>query len=162
MKTVGIVRKVDDLGRVCLPKEARVMTGIDCGEPIEIFVDEGGAIVLRPYSPLGDREQKMITATVDYIRQYSPEYEVTAFLDTETPRGVIPILSELAAMVNVVRDRKMFTSTLGHRLWGAPIMVDSRVYCVIIIRNLGDDPISEGTVCLFRNSTDLLEKLLGI
>ena len=50
MKATGIVRKVDDLGRVVLPIELRRSLGIDEKDPIEIFVD-GEQIVLRKYEP---------------------------------------------------------------------------------------------------------------
>jgi transcriptional pleiotropic regulator of transition state genes len=50
LKSTGIVRKVDDLGRVVLPKELRNTLGIDQKDPIEIFVD-GDRIVLKKYEP---------------------------------------------------------------------------------------------------------------
>lgn len=48
MKATGIVRRIDDLGRVVIPKETRKMMGIKEGDPMEIFVDNG-AVVLKPY-----------------------------------------------------------------------------------------------------------------
>lgn len=50
MKATGIVRRIDDLGRICLPKEIRDHRGIMDGDPLEVFVDEDG-IYLRPYRP---------------------------------------------------------------------------------------------------------------
>lgn len=50
MKSTGIVRRVDELGRVVLPKELRRTLGIDNGDPMEIFMD-GDKIVLRKYVP---------------------------------------------------------------------------------------------------------------
>jgi len=50
MKATGIVRRIDDLGRVVLPKELRRTLGIAEGDPIEIFVD-GDKIVLKKYNP---------------------------------------------------------------------------------------------------------------
>jgi len=50
MKSTGIVRRVDDLGRVVIPKELRGTLGIDNGDPLEIFVN-GNQIVLRKYAP---------------------------------------------------------------------------------------------------------------
>lgn len=50
MKSTGIVRKVDELGRVVIPKELRRTLGIDNGDPMEIFMD-GDKIVLRKYEP---------------------------------------------------------------------------------------------------------------
>ena len=50
MKATGIVRKVDELGRVVLPIELRRTLNIDIKDPLEIFVD-GDGIVLKPYRP---------------------------------------------------------------------------------------------------------------
>ncbi len=50
MKATGIVRKVDELGRVVLPVELRRNLNIDIKDPLEIFVD-GDSIILKPYRP---------------------------------------------------------------------------------------------------------------
>jgi transcriptional pleiotropic regulator of transition state genes len=50
MKSTGIVRKVDELGRLCLPKETRTVMGINEGDPLEIYVD-GEKIILKKYTP---------------------------------------------------------------------------------------------------------------
>jgi len=50
MKSTGIVRKVDDLGRIVLPKELRKVLSIDERDPLEIFVD-GNYIMLQKYEP---------------------------------------------------------------------------------------------------------------
>ena len=49
MKATGIVRRIDDLGRVVVPKEIRRNLGIREGDPLEIFLDEQGGIVFKPY-----------------------------------------------------------------------------------------------------------------
>lgn len=51
MKATGIVRHVDDLGRVVIPKEIRRACNIREGDPLEIFLDEDGAVVFRKYIP---------------------------------------------------------------------------------------------------------------
>lgn len=51
MKSTGIVRKVDELGRIVLPKELRVTLNINEKDPLEIFVDEDHRIVLQKYEP---------------------------------------------------------------------------------------------------------------
>ena len=50
MKSTGIVRKIDDLGRVVLPKELRDMLNIEIRNPLEIYVD-GNMILLKKYEP---------------------------------------------------------------------------------------------------------------
>ncbi|NTV89703.1 MAG: AbrB/MazE/SpoVT family DNA-binding domain-containing protein [Clostridiales bacterium] len=50
MKSTGVVRKIDELGRIVLPKELRVTLDLEEKDPIEIFVD-GSSIILKKYEP---------------------------------------------------------------------------------------------------------------
>ena len=52
MKATGIVRRIDDLGRVVIPKEIRRTLRIREGDPLEIFTDREGEIILKKYSPM--------------------------------------------------------------------------------------------------------------
>ena len=54
MKATGIVRRIDDLGRVVVPKEIRRTLRIREGDPLEIFTDRQGEIILKKYSPIGE------------------------------------------------------------------------------------------------------------
>ncbi|MGM9567176.1 MAG: stage V sporulation protein T [Clostridia bacterium] len=63
MKATGIVRRIDDLGRVVIPKEIRRTMRIKEGDPLEIFVDREGDVILKKYSP--------ITALSDFAREYA-------------------------------------------------------------------------------------------
>ena len=54
MKATGVVRRIDDLGRVVVPKEIRKTLRIKEGDPLEIFTDKDGGIILRKYSPIGE------------------------------------------------------------------------------------------------------------
>lgn len=54
MKATGIVRRIDDLGRVVIPKEIRRTLRIREGDPLEIFTDREGGIILKKYSPISD------------------------------------------------------------------------------------------------------------
>ena len=54
MKATGIVRRIDDLGRVVIPKEIRRTVKIRESEPLEIFTDRNGEIILKKYSPIGE------------------------------------------------------------------------------------------------------------
>ena len=53
MKATGIVRRIDDLGRVVIPKEIRRTLRIRESDPLEIFTDREGEIILKKYSPIG-------------------------------------------------------------------------------------------------------------
>lgn len=63
MKATGIVRRIDDLGRVVIPKEIRRTLRIREGDPLEIFTDREGEIILKKYSPIGELG--------DFAKQYA-------------------------------------------------------------------------------------------
>ena len=54
MKATGIVRRIDDLGRVVIPKEIRRTQLIRVGDPLEIFVSGAGEVIFKKYSPIGE------------------------------------------------------------------------------------------------------------
>lgn len=63
MKATGIVRRIDDLGRVVIPKEIRRTLRIREGDPLEIFVDRDGEVILKKYSPISELS--------DFAKEYS-------------------------------------------------------------------------------------------
>lgn len=63
MKATGITRKIDELGRIVIPKEIRRTLRIREGTPLEIFTEKNGEIILRKYSPLGE--------LVSFAQQYA-------------------------------------------------------------------------------------------
>lgn len=63
MKATGIVRRIDDLGRVVIPKEIRRTLRIREGDPLEIFTDREGGVILKKYSPIGELS--------DFSREYA-------------------------------------------------------------------------------------------
>ena len=54
MKATGIVRRIDDLGRVVIPKEIRRTMRIREGDPLEIYTDREGEVIFKKYSPVGE------------------------------------------------------------------------------------------------------------
>ncbi len=54
MKATGIVRRIDDLGRVVIPKEIRRTMRIREGDPLEIYTDHEGEVIFKKYSPIGE------------------------------------------------------------------------------------------------------------
>lgn len=63
MKATGIVRRIDDLGRVVIPKEIRRTLRIREGDPLEIFTDREGGVILKKYSPISELS--------DFSREYT-------------------------------------------------------------------------------------------
>ena len=54
MKATGIVRRIDDLGRIVIPKEIRRTLRIREGDPLEIFTEKDGEVIFKKYSPVGE------------------------------------------------------------------------------------------------------------
>lgn len=69
MKATGIVRRIDDLGRVVIPKEIRRTLRIREGDPLEIFTDREGGVILKKYSPIGELN--------DFAREYGESLQQT-------------------------------------------------------------------------------------
>lgn len=72
MKATGIVRRIDDLGRVVVPKEIRRTLRIREGDPLEIFVDREGEVILKKYSPINELSefaQEYAQALFDSLNQ---------------------------------------------------------------------------------------------
>ena len=57
MKATGIVRRIDDLGRVVIPKEIRRTLRIREGDPLEIYTERDGEVIFKKYSPMGDLQE---------------------------------------------------------------------------------------------------------
>ena len=77
MKATGIVRRVDDLGRIVIPKEIRRTLGIREGEAMEIYTDSDGSVIYRKYShSLKADVERIINNLSDTIEDYREEQEV--------------------------------------------------------------------------------------
>ena len=87
MKATGIVRRIDDLGRIVVPKEIRRTLHIRESDPLEIYTDREGQIILKKYSPIGE----MIT----FAKQYAES------------------LAQVSGHVAVIADRDQFIAAAG-------------------------------------------------
>jgi AbrB family transcriptional regulator (stage V sporulation protein T) len=82
MKATGIVRRIDDLGRVVIPKEIRRTLRIREGDPLEIFVDRDGEVILKKYSPIGELG--------DFAKELAESlYESTGHITLITDRDMV-------------------------------------------------------------------------
>lgn len=88
MKATGIVRRIDDLGRVVVPKEIRRTLRIREGDPLEIFTDREGEIILKKYSPIGELSI--------FAKQYAEA------------------MAQTTGLVAVVADRDQFIAVAGN------------------------------------------------
>ena len=86
MKATGIVRRIDDLGRVVIPKEIRRNLRIREGDPLEIFVDRGGEVILKKYSPIRELGE--------FAKEYADSlFEATGHITCITDRDTIIAVS---------------------------------------------------------------------
>ncbi len=85
VKATGIVRRIDDLGRVVIPKEIRRTLRIREGDPLEIFVDREGEVILKKYSPIGELG--------DFAQEYCDSLQQTT--------GFVTMISDRDAIVAV-------------------------------------------------------------
>ena len=88
MRATGIVRRVDDLGRVVIPREIRRSMGIKEGEPLEIYL-ENDAVIFRRYS----------YNLVDEVKRVAELIECNCNADTETMADISRMLSTVAELV---------------------------------------------------------------
>lgn len=87
MKATGIVRRIDDLGRIVIPKEIRRTLRIRESDPLEIFTDREGEIILKKYSPIGEMST--------FARQYAES------------------LSQVSGQMTLIADRDQFIAAAG-------------------------------------------------
>jgi len=87
MKATGIVRRIDDLGRVVIPKEIRRTLRIREGDPLEIFTASDGEVIFKKYSPMGE------------ISEFSGQYS--------------EVLSRTSGMGVLITDRDHVVSVSG-------------------------------------------------
>lgn len=85
MKATGIVRRIDELGRVVIPKEIRRTLRIREGDPLEIFTDREGGVILKKYSPIGELS--------DFTKEYTESLQMSI--------GHIILISDRDNIINV-------------------------------------------------------------
>ena len=143
MKATGIVRRIDDLGRVVIPKEIRRTLRIREGDPLEIFTDRDGEVILKKYSPISE------------LGQFSNEYAETLYETLGTP-ALISDRDEMIAVAGLSKKeymnrqlspdleefmagRKIITEKLEKAIEWVPGQVEQvKSYCIAPIIAGGD------------------------
>ena len=144
MKATGIVRRIDDLGRVVIPKEIRRTLRIREGDPLEIYTEKDGEVIFKKYSPMGE-----LSGFAGQICEslFKATGTVTAVCDRDSVIAVSgggrrellekPISSELE---QIMENRRVFHPENGER---APLLVSGEErYAVSVAAPI----LSEGDV----------------
>ena len=114
MKATGIVRRIDDLGRVVIPKEIRRTLRIREGDPLEIFTDREGGVILKKYSPIGE--------LTDFSKEYAESLQQAI--------GHIILISDKDAFVSVSgASKKDYIERKGIELTIDPEMEEKIIKC---------------------------------
>lgn len=140
MKATGIVRRIDELGRIVVPKEIRKTLRIREGDPMEIFTDTEGKVVLKKYSPIED-----ITTHARQAAEVISRITGMGVLITDRDQAIAvsgAVKKELLgksisrALEEYMRERKNINSSKGDKkieiLEGEGVMEGEQVACHIL------------------------------
>lgn len=128
MKATGIVRRIDDLGRVVVPKEIRRTLRIREGDPLEIFTEKDGSVVLKKYSPIGE------------LSEYARDF--TGAIGTALDKTVIICDKDMVVSASGEYKKEYFSRPISKQL---EAIIDSRA---VFMKNSAEQgscvPIYEG------------------
>ncbi len=143
MKATGIVRRIDDLGRVVIPKEIRRTMRIREGDPLEIFTDRDGEVIFKKYSPIGEllgfasQYAETLYKTCTYPIIICDRDTVVAFAGVSKKECADKKVS--TEIENVMENRQMYCHNSGEKPF---FVIDGneklRVSCVAPIIAQGD------------------------
>lgn len=161
MKATGIVRRIDDLGRVVIPKEIRRTMRIREGDPLEIYTDKDGEVIFKKYSPMGELSEfaasicETLSKTTGRITAVSDRDAVIA-VSGVSKRELLdkPNSSELE---RIMEERQVYQYAAGETLIpavdgsdkyalavAAPIISEGDLMgCVMFLIHDGDQPLGE-------------------
>lgn len=143
MKATGIVRRIDDLGRVVIPKEIRRTLHIRDGDPLEIYTEKDGEVIFKKYSPVGELTD-FAAQICDSLYKNGDGVAVVCDRDSVSACAGIPkreivdrrISAELSA---IAESRKLYTAEGGASI---PLVEGDDSLCVSVAAPI----LSEGDI----------------
>ena len=159
MRATGIVRRIDELGRVVIPKEIRRTLRIREGDPLEIFTDHDGEVVLKKYSPIGEIASiakdytDSLYRTLGHLALISDRDAIVSSSGGAKREFIEKALSPEADQILQSRQLTMLNLSSGMKM--IPITTDDRAesYAAQIIAPiLADGEIVGGLMLLSRES----------
>lgn len=118
-KATGIVRRIDDLGRVVIPKELRRTLKIRNGDPLEIYVDRAGQIMLKKYSPINELGQfaqeyaESLNEALGHMALITDKDSVVAVAGNNTKELINQTISNSVEEVMESKKAKVFSSPMA-------------------------------------------------
>ena len=161
MKATGIVRRVDDLGRIVIPKEIRRTLRIREGDPLEIYTEKDGGVIFRKYSPMGDLQEfavqmcESIGSATGHIAAVSDRDSIIALHGA--PKRVLMDKPNSPELEKLMEQRRNYLYKPGdspifaadgedkYRLGAAaPILSQGDLMgCVMLLLDENDNPLQE-------------------
>lgn len=156
MKATGIVRKIDELGRVVIPKEIRKGLRIREGDPLEIYTEKNGEIIFKKYAPLGDllelatQYADTLHATSNFVVVITDKDSVIAvsgiqktnFLGKDITKDIIKIMEDRAIWQSKEDKRVRIVKDDGDVRFAsqvvAPIISDADAIGTVILFSTDD------------------------
>ena len=176
MKATGIVRRVDDLGRIVIPKEIRRTLRIREGDPLEIYTEKDGGVIFRKYSPMGDLQEfaaqmcEAIGGATGHIAAISDRDTIIAL--SGAPKRELVDKPNSADLDKLMEQRKHYRYQEGetviracessdkyHLGVAAPILSQGDLMgCVMLLLQEQDKPLSEADQILAQTAAGFLGK----
>ena len=176
MKATGIVRRVDDLGRIVIPKEIRRTLKIREGDPLEIYTEKDGGVIFRKYSPMGDL-QPFAAQMCDAIGANTGRIAAVADRDaiialSGAPKRELLDKPNSEELARLMEQRKHYRYEAGSDYIpatdgsdkyslgvAAPILSQGDLMgCVMLLLSEGDAPLSEPDQKLAQTVAEFLGK----
>ena len=161
MKATGIVRRIDDLGRVVIPKEIRRTMHIREGDPLEIYTEKNGEVIFKKYSPMGELSSfsgqmcETLNKTTGHITAIADRDSIIAVFGASrrdlTDKRITSELEQLMEARQLYRHRPsdpMLPAVDGndayHIAIASPILSEGDVMgCVLFLSTGGDEQFGE-------------------
>ena len=174
MKATGIVRRVDDLGRIVIPKEIRRTLRIREGDPLEIYTEKDGGVIFRKYSPMGDLQEfaaqmcESIGTATGRIAAISDRDTIIALAGA--PKRELVDKPNSQALDKLMEQRKNYryqdgdtpirasdTTEKYHLGVAAPILSQGDLMgCVMLLLQENDKPLAESDQYLAQTASGFL------
>lgn len=158
LKATGIVRRIDDLGRIVIPKEIRRTLRIREGDPLEIFTDREGEIILKKYSPIGEMGQfagqyamAMAKAT-GYIVLITDTDQIIA--TGGTTRKDIVGMNISKEVDELLSERQTLIASVGDRKFVQILDVNVPIAHEIIVPVIANGDVIGGVILLTKENND--------
>ena len=176
MKATGIVRRVDDLGRIVIPKEIRRTLRIREGDPLEIYTEKDGGVIFRKYSPMGDLQEfaaqmcESIGSATGHIAAVADRDSIIALHGA--PKKELVDKPNSPELERIMEQRKNYRFQAGdplirvseqsekyHLGVAAPILSQGDLMgCVMLLLDEGGTPLGEADQCLAKTCAGFLGK----